>query len=103
MFKLIKFFLKLGTILNIFLFDISFLADKFIYLQYFNHQLNSNIPYLKNYLEVLKTSNGFIEFIIAPLALSLIWELSNINKVEPKGAEKRYLHRFHKVSLHQAI
>lgn len=103
MLKLIKFLLKLGTLLNILLFDISFLADKFIYLQYINYQINLFSPNLKNYLEELKTPNGFIEFVIAPIAICLIWELSNINKVDQKSSEKLDHHRFHKVSLPQAI
>lgn len=103
MLNIFKFLIRILLILNITLFDFKILPEKYSFLlKEIVTRYNLNLVNLKDYLGILYTPTGFIGLIVAPLALYLVWELSGLNKKQP-GAGKKYLHRFHKVTLSRAI
>jgi len=57
------------------------------------------VPYLGNLIQVLKTPKGFVGFVIAPATLFIIWELWNIKRELEREIEKKYIHRFQRMTF----
>jgi len=57
------------------------------------------IPYIGNFVRILKTPPGFIGLIMVPSAIFIIWELWQIRKEFELQIEKKILKKYHKVSF----